>query len=227
MATIFTNASVTIIASQGNDANYGLRGLRGISSPRNSLQKELKLEKGLKIIQILKGPGWMGDDSSHTWHKRGWTFQEELFSQRTLTFANDSVQWDYACSTVSVELERCSDRLYWRRDIESIYRSRKILIVQNRIPDLIGFTGLITSFNSREFTYPEDAPTAFAFALRINLCNLYGKRLSPWNMQSLVNPITEGYFVNREPLPQVLSFYSSQLSSYANTSLQAPIRKLP
>jgi hypothetical protein len=35
MALIYANAYVTIIAEQGEDAHYGLRGLKGISQPRN------------------------------------------------------------------------------------------------------------------------------------------------------------------------------------------------
>jgi hypothetical protein len=43
MASIFANASITIISRQGDDANYGLRGLSEICQPRNIYQDLFKL----------------------------------------------------------------------------------------------------------------------------------------------------------------------------------------
>ena len=49
MTSIFANACLTIITNQGNDAQFGLRGLRGISQLRSLRQDIIRLEKGLNI----------------------------------------------------------------------------------------------------------------------------------------------------------------------------------
>ena len=45
MASIFANSCITIIAAEGEDANHGLRGLRGISKPRMLEQEVVRLRK--------------------------------------------------------------------------------------------------------------------------------------------------------------------------------------
>lgn len=92
MASIFTNATVTIIAMQGADANYGLRGLRDISEPRNLVQEVFTLEKGSSVISTQQQ-----NEGRNPWSQRGWTFQEQIFARRQLVFSADRVQWNCAC----------------------------------------------------------------------------------------------------------------------------------
>jgi len=75
MASIFANATVTIIAMQGADANCGLRGLRDISEPRNCVQDIFTFEKGCSVITTKQQ-----DEDQSPWYQRGWTFQEQIFA---------------------------------------------------------------------------------------------------------------------------------------------------
>jgi hypothetical protein len=77
MTSIFAAATITIVAMQGTDADYGLRGLRGISQPRNLPQDIFRIAKGIQITKYQ-----IDSDAPSLWSHRGWTCQEELFSKR-------------------------------------------------------------------------------------------------------------------------------------------------
>jgi hypothetical protein len=51
MASIYTNYYLTIIAADADDANYGLRGLQGITKPRILDQKVHILTSRLRVIE--------------------------------------------------------------------------------------------------------------------------------------------------------------------------------
>ena len=93
MASIFANATITIIAKDGEHANHGLRGLREISEPRSISQEAFKLGNSYSVVHTTPV------DSRNIWEERGWTFQEQLFSRRLLQFHHGSVHWQCACST--------------------------------------------------------------------------------------------------------------------------------
>jgi hypothetical protein len=150
MASIFAAATVTIIAMQGPDANYGLRGLRGISQPRNLTQNLFRLAKGYQVM------GYTNDLTWNIWSRRGWTCQEELFSKRTLVFDADMIQWRCACSC-------CFENLWQSKS----HRNRSGLNVDSSlfsstVPDLVGYGRLVRDYNQRELTHPEDVLAAFA-----------------------------------------------------------------
>lgn len=86
MASIYANAALTIVAANGEDANHGLRGMRGISLSRSLSQRTAKLLNGVKIVE-LRSPSL----SKTTWSQRGWTFQENLFSQRKVVGAGEDI----------------------------------------------------------------------------------------------------------------------------------------
>ena len=50
MASIFANATITIIAKDGEHANHGLRGLREISEPRSISQEVFKLGNSYSVV---------------------------------------------------------------------------------------------------------------------------------------------------------------------------------
>jgi hypothetical protein len=77
MASIYANSLLTIIAAGGDHADHGIRGLRGVSEPRDSRQRVFRLPKRIRIIALP----WPRKFES-TWFSRGWTFQEWLFSSR-------------------------------------------------------------------------------------------------------------------------------------------------
>lgn len=87
MASIYEAAVFTIVAADGTDANHGIPGLRGISAARKvppflQLTSRLRLRPRLPV-KTQRSP----------WGKRGWTFQEQIFSRKKLIFVQGSVQW--------------------------------------------------------------------------------------------------------------------------------------
>ncbi|KUJ11314.1 HET-domain-containing protein [Mollisia scopiformis] len=154
MASIFANSHLTIIAEDGDDANYGLRGLRGISKPRNFVQKVHKLTSRLQVVAVS-----LFDDRLRTpsrWGTRGWTFQEDVFSTRRLRFHRDMVQWE------------CNGN-YWREERDKVHKNVRLgsprylsEIFVTPFPSLSGYVDLIQEYGKREFTNPEDALFAFS-----------------------------------------------------------------
>jgi hypothetical protein len=151
MASIFATASVTIIAMQGSDANYGLRGLRGISQPRKVIQRPFRLAKGHQVIECRRG-----SDQNSVWSERGWTFQEEIFSKRTLVFAGDMVEWGCACCSCFEGFQQSKAH----RNQSGLNEHSSLF--SSPVPDLAEFGGLVQNYNERNFTYPEDVLAAFA-----------------------------------------------------------------
>jgi hypothetical protein len=160
MASIFANANLTIIAEQGRNAEFGLRGLRGASRPRNRPQRVFKLENGSEIIETgcfdYKGPS--------LWSQRGWTYQENVFSRRRLIFDNETVKWKCGCATWTEDHHQAVTlcNFQWSfPDTKNIFSSP--------FPDLGVYASLVNAYNARQFTYPEDALAGFmgiTFALR-------------------------------------------------------------
>ncbi|CZR54182.1 uncharacterized protein PAC_04065 [Phialocephala subalpina] len=157
MGFIYANSSVTIIARKGQDANYRLRGLRGISQPRNTSQEIFEVGKNHKF---LKTCDWYAKDC--TWEKRGWTYQEEVFSRRTLTFHKDRVWWRCACSSFEEDVTPHLGYIYELAGapMYPCRRSRKTLT--STTPDLQGYKRHVSAYNARELTNPENAQAGFA-----------------------------------------------------------------
>ena len=156
MASIYANAALTIVAAGGEDASYGLPGIRGVSRPRNHPQQVAQLSNGSRILKYYP-PELM----EATWSQRGWTFQENLLSQRKLIFCGDSIMWNCSCDE-------------WHEHLGSIHRKdirRPVFkgsnlhgpgLLNSTWPDLLGYQELVINFNRRALTYPEDVVDAFS-----------------------------------------------------------------
>ncbi|KAK7983475.1 hypothetical protein PG989_010877 [Apiospora arundinis] len=75
MADIYGNAYLTIVAASEWDANHGLRGIEGITKPRD-LSSYLTTDQYREFMRV----------ENSIWSSRGWTFQEMVFSRRKLLF---------------------------------------------------------------------------------------------------------------------------------------------
>lgn len=71
IANIYAQASITIVASDGDNADDGLRGLQGMSGPRSVRQVVHSLGRGAPLIETY---GQTGSWGPLTWNTRGWTF---------------------------------------------------------------------------------------------------------------------------------------------------------
>jgi Heterokaryon incompatibility protein (HET) len=135
MASIYANATLAIVAAGGNDANYGLRGIRGVACPRNHPQRIAKLSNDAQILNYDFPK--LGEAM---WSKRGWTFQEILFSQRNLIFCDDSIMWSCSCD----EWHERVGPLH-RKDFQNLPRRNSDIplhepgLFNNTWPDLLGY----------------------------------------------------------------------------------------
>jgi hypothetical protein len=159
MASIYANADLTIVAADWEDASYGLRGIRDVSLPSSHPRLPAKLSNGAQIV-ACPSPNM----NEATWSKRGWTFQEYLFSQKQLTFCNDSIMWKCACNTFYEVVG-----LFNQNDIEHCPQTNLVstLASVSKIsvtswPDLIGYLQLAYDFNRSGLTYLENAVDAFS-----------------------------------------------------------------
>lgn len=87
MAAIYANAILTIVAAEGGNSDYGLRGLKEISQQRDIDMDTLVVDFGeeYKLINVDVGDG-RGKWASSPYFTRGWVFQEYHFSKRRLIF---------------------------------------------------------------------------------------------------------------------------------------------
>ncbi|KAF2503137.1 HET-domain-containing protein [Lophium mytilinum] len=91
MASIYSSASVTIIASAGEDAGAGLAGI----SPMKRTECGYLVAPGVRLNQRIET---IGDNRVDTkYYSRAWTYQEQLLSKRCLYFAKDFVRFE--CQT--------------------------------------------------------------------------------------------------------------------------------
>jgi hypothetical protein len=155
MASIYANAALTIVAANGEDANHGLRGIRGVSFPRNHPQRGARLSNGALVLQR-----YTPDLGKSTWSKRGWTFQETVFSQRKLIFCEESIMWKCPCATwyEDVGLLQQKDP----RPLPLVFGPHISKLFSTSWPDLRGYQQLVCDFNRRDLTYPEDVVDAFS-----------------------------------------------------------------
>lgn len=94
MDQIYSNASATIIAAAGEDAQVGLP---GVSRIHRQHQREVDV-LGVTLLQMPHGGGAL---SSSRWASRGWTYQEGYLSKRRLIFTDSQVL--YLCNEMYSE----------------------------------------------------------------------------------------------------------------------------
>lgn len=161
MARIYASADFTIVASDGNDADHGLRGVGGPSKNRiPSPQSYSHL--------------WSAYPEDSKWASRGWTFQESLFSRRLLIFGS-AVSW--MCGRCEwregIHMLRCTEDIHtteeneWPAERPHLGVPMGMMSLIPTIPSLGRWGMLLENFSSRHLTYEKDARAAFAGATEI------------------------------------------------------------
>lgn len=84
-----------------------------------------------------------------TYFKRGWTFQEYLFSKRRLIFEGRMVRWECSSSAWSEDIVHSDGP-------ESKFRCNWMDAVTYTYPSLDAFGYMLLEYNHRQFTYEED-----------------------------------------------------------------------
>ena len=86
MDSVFSGAALTIAAAAGDDADYGLPGLRAGS--RSNPCAKIRVTDKLSLLSMTED-----EPSRSCWGRRGWTFQEQMLSRRMVFFTPTLVSW--------------------------------------------------------------------------------------------------------------------------------------
>lgn len=173
MGQIYSHATITIIAGLGSGASSGLPGLKGFSAPRNAPQNICNLEPHLRAVETIE------QQSGSVWRTRAWTYQEEIFSRRSLTVGEQTVEW------------RCASAIWFEDRYEtdvptsSHYLSTYQDVLGTVVPIPRSIGDLVDSYNARELTYHGDALNAFAGIASVLSRGLQG---------GLISGLPEGFF---------------------------------
>ena len=158
MASIYANAYFTIVSAAGNYADYGLCGVEGVTEARNAKRDIIRFGNGKEML-IFSSESQEVEKSS--WASRGWTFQEDIFSRRTLYF-NGLTAWLCRRTFWQEHIHRPSESVAYAA-IREPSSFRKSMQAQNATwPNLDEWDRLVCQFNKRKLTYDEDVLHAFA-----------------------------------------------------------------
>lgn len=157
MASIYSGASLTLVAAVGDDADDGLRGLENITPPmekgaRRGIRWDFVTEHQITRIPPI---------TSTAWYTRGWTLQEAIFSRRMLCFTEVGAFWECHCYTRSEYQHRGSLNEYHQQCTEKlpdIFRSSFF----PSWPNLNMYLQLVATYNARSLSTDGDVLAAFS-----------------------------------------------------------------
>ena len=153
MASIYANSYLTIIAADGDSTDYRLRGLRGISGPRQLDQKVHRLSTRLQVVRKLH----QNELYRSVWSTREWTFQEHIFSSRRLKFERQMVYWECDAGYWDEEKTGKNKRKDTQDPIEGLSAA-----FTSSFPSLDDYTELLRAYTSRVLSYSKDSLFAFS-----------------------------------------------------------------
>ncbi|GAW23846.1 hypothetical protein ANO14919_134230 [Xylariales sp. No.14919] len=156
MGQIFGGAYFTIVAANGWDADHGLRGIRGVTEPRNLTSQLLHESEYKRCIDI----------ASTVWYSRGWTFQEMLLSPRTLIFLYQYVIWEcsrgvwHESTGTTGEYPAFPDAA-GSRLLDREPDKGRTKLDSSILPPVEHYLQVVRRYNTRALTFPEDGLNAF------------------------------------------------------------------
>ncbi|MCJ1475823.1 hypothetical protein MMC13_004487 [Lambiella insularis] len=153
MDLVYGHSYFTIIAASGKDAEAGLPGLQ--LERQGILQYVEEIQPGLKVAvcehlesHLLKS----------VYETRAWTFQERIFSHRTIIFRENQVFFQCQDKTYSEDISTENREVSnWNVDVSSLPppRLKKEAVMTQ-------FQFMVDRYSSRNLTYSKDALRAFA-----------------------------------------------------------------
>lgn len=154
---IYSGALFTIIAAA--ETNGLLGSMADVESPVQSMSV------GSLHEQLLVS----------RWASRGWTFQEHMFSKRSIVFLERTIFWDCQCSVwwpgrqvTDYPTAECEGQVIAADLSEGVHGTDRTL--SQRLTPFFGpilalYPELVCRYNHRDLTYPQDALTAFSGVL--------------------------------------------------------------
>ncbi|KAI1751933.1 heterokaryon incompatibility protein-domain-containing protein [Xylaria castorea] len=144
MGAIYGGAVVTIISADG-DAESGLPGLEGISPSRKLAQRIIPF--GTEQIVVGRHSVFSWEHGS-SYHRRAWTYQECKMSPRTIWLMDKLVSWKCQCNIWDEDLMPGSSF--------HTYIDPRPQTILAGIPDVESISHILSNYNSRQLSYPED-----------------------------------------------------------------------
>ncbi|KAF2740587.1 HET-domain-containing protein [Polyplosphaeria fusca] len=169
MNLVYSNALFTIVAAQNEDASCSLFGARplntnvqvsGLDSISAQTKDGAESETDHQVI-LRQADHLMGTK----WYSRGWTFQEYFFSRRRIVFHNNTVNWEcqraswHEVQSLIGELPPGSQHFSNSNHPKEQYISN---LDSTSWPDMRRYSRLVSLYNLRQLTYPEDVLDAFS-----------------------------------------------------------------
>ncbi|KAK6859047.1 heterokaryon incompatibility protein-domain-containing protein [Apiospora arundinis] len=163
MGAIYANSYLTIVAADGGDANYGLRGsVEGVSRPRHFRPSAVTHKPGGKAL-IVK-PVFAHDYNVTEWERRGWTFQERALSRRNLVFQEGRVFWECYGDIWTEEIPYDPGRASGPMEARQRWKAQKpnaYQLTMSAWPDLAQYEMLVYKYSERILSFPSDGLNAF------------------------------------------------------------------
>ncbi|KAF1968021.1 HET-domain-containing protein [Bimuria novae-zelandiae CBS 107.79] len=160
MARIYASAEFTIVAAQGHNAKFGLRGAGGPYQDRTTAWS----------TPDACDDGGSGFPWHSRWASRGWTFQETLFSRRLLIF-DTFVSW--ICGRhirrehEPVRTEVATAAITWPYERPHLGIPMGMMSLIPNKPSLGRWGMIIENFSSRDLTFENDTSRALAGATEV------------------------------------------------------------
>jgi hypothetical protein len=151
MSAYFGNAQITIAASSALNAQAGILAARsGVPEP---VKEKLVLEDGAICTVLVQERNNKFDELYKSVHhfgplcKRGWAFQENVLSTRTIHYTDSELVWECCTETISEDGFRVGDNAH-------SFLACNLLELRPSPSRL--WQDLVMNFSRRELTYPSD-----------------------------------------------------------------------
>ncbi|PYH88432.1 HET-domain-containing protein [Aspergillus ellipticus CBS 707.79] len=175
MADVYDNATMTLVAAAGGDADAGLSGISPrLGQPLNPAQ--ITTINGNPLSLSLCLSSLCDEVRGATWNTRGWTFQEQSLSQRCLYLTSEEIffncseaQWregyDYGEEKRSdgVALETRTGPPWWNRNLRKDPDPTPYHYLGHGSQSLaiLGYQKAVQDYSRRKLTFQQDILSAF------------------------------------------------------------------
>ncbi|KAH6887101.1 heterokaryon incompatibility protein-domain-containing protein [Thelonectria olida] len=214
MDLVFSGAVLTIVAACGEDSDTGIVGIEG--RPRNVFHRRIRISPDGLCLATTAALSDQEMLPSSTWNTRGWTYQEKLLSKRALVFTSSQVYW--LCETSMWDEETILEPTE-----PPVWVLPQALGCNDEWDDgdpkfsRLAFGTYTAQYNTRQFTFPEDALSAFLGIIR--RCERLNKEAIHWGLltdrfdqallwqhgehrrERMVQVVFEGSLVHHIPYP--------------------------
>ena len=178
MGSIYSKATLTIVAASGDDANAGLPGVQAKS--RNAQQVIIRTPS-LNLISVIDGPDYGGVRTS-AWATRAWTMQERLLSRRRLIFTENQVYWqcrEAVCLEETV-LEGTPPQEFRRGHPPGSTAKEEVELIGSNLRPYRIYEHLVHEYCQRRWSFKSDILDAFT-GITQGLSILYGLKFT-WGL---------------------------------------------